>query len=322
MKNKLLRHKEVIVNKITVFLRKARFVLHLKPELKSVWLFIKHYFGGLYDRTDKHHLFLLSGGLAFSLFTCIIPLVLIIFWILGNFLSSEEVELQIINLINTVIPYDEYAEFTRQIIFSRVYEIVEFKNTAGVIGFVGLFFAASGFFSSMRTVLNKIFGTEVDVNFLLGKLRDFLFIMLAILLFFFSTLAIPILEVLRKISQSTEYLQIFNHPFFQQIYTILISFLLIMILMYLFYRVIPTKKIRRRSALVGAIWASLLWVAAKTLFGYYITHFQTWGRIYGTYALIIVIAFWIYYTAAVFIIGAEIGKLFDERIDEKNKLHV
>lgn len=318
MKNKILDR--IKISKLYELYRKARLLVHINPLWKRAWSFIKHYFGGLYDRTDKHHIFLLSGGLAFSLFTCIIPLVLIIFWILGNFLSSEEVELQIINLINTVIPYDEYAEFTRQIIFSRVYEIVEFKNTAGLIGFVGLFFAASGFFSSMRTVLNKVFGTDTDVNFFLGKLRDFLFIILAILLFFFSTLAIPILEVLRKISQSTDYLQIFNHPFFQQIYTILISFILILILMYLFYRVIPTKKIRRRSALVGAAWSSLLWVAAKTLFGYYITHFQTWGRIYGTYALIIVVAFWIYYTAAVFIIGAEIGKLFDERIDEKSKL--
>jgi len=319
VKNKFLKLKNDFINRFYTLSRKFRFVLHINPSLKSIWLFMTHYFGGLYDRTDRHHVFLLAGGLAFSLFTCIIPLVLIVFWILGNFLSSEEVELQIINLINTVIPYDEYAEFTRQIIFSRVYEIVEFKNTAGVIGFVGLFFAASGFFSSMRTVLNKIFGTEVDVNIFLGKLRDFLFIMLAILLFFFSTLALPIVEVLRKISESTSYLQIFNHPVFQQIYTIIISFALILFLMYLFYRVIPTKKIRRISALVGAAWSSLLWVGAKILFGYYITHFQTWGRIYGTYALIIVIAFWIYYTAAVFIIGAEIGKLFDERVDEKSK---
>ncbi len=306
-----------ISDKFAVLLRKARYVLHLKPRLRYFWNFIKHYFGGLYDRTDKHHIFLLSGGLAFSLFTCIIPLVLIMFWILGNFLSSEEVELQIINLINTIIPYDEYAAFMRQIIFSRVYEIVEFKNTAGLIGFIGLFFAASGFFSSMRTVLNKVFGADTDVNFFLGKLRDFLFIILAILLFFFSTLALPILEVFRNISESTPYLQIFNHPVFQQLYTILISFALILFLMYLFYRVVPTKKIRRKSAFVGAAWSSVLWVAAKTLFGYYITHYQTWGRIYGTYALIIVVAFWIYYTAAVFIIGAEIGKLFDERLDKK-----
>jgi membrane protein len=174
----------------------------------------------------------------------------------------------------------------------------------------------------MRTVLNKIFGTDVDINFFLGKLRDFLFIMLAILLLFISTLAFPILEVLRNISGSTTFLQIFNQPFFQQIYTTLISFVLILILMYLFYRIIPTKKIRRKSAVVGAAWSAFLWVGAKILFGYYITHFQTWGRIYGTYALIIVIAFWIYYTAVVFIVGAEIGKLFDERFDEKNKMKV
>jgi uncharacterized BrkB/YihY/UPF0761 family membrane protein len=28
-----------------------------------------------------------------------------------------------------------------------------------------------------------------------------------------------------------------------------------------------------------------------------------------------VVAFWIYYSAAVFILGAEIGKLFDERLN-------
>ena len=87
--------------------------------------------------------------------------------------------------------------------------------------------------------------------------------------------------------------------------------------MYLFYSFIPTSKIKHRSALVGAIWASLFWVGMKILFGYYLANFQTWGKIYGAYALVIVIAFWIYYTAAVFIIGAEIGKLFDERLKEK-----
>ncbi|GIV45871.1 MAG: hypothetical protein KatS3mg036_0689 [Ignavibacterium sp.] len=316
MKNKLL---EIVKkSRFYEFYRKARLLVHLNPVWSKVWSFIKHYFGGLYDRIDRHHVFLLSGGLAFSLFTCIIPLVLIAFWILGNFLSSEEMELQIINLINTVIPYDQYAEFTKQIIFSRVYEVVEFKNAAGIIGFVGLFFAASGFFSSMRTVLNKINGQEVDVNFFLGKLRDFLIIIVAILLFFASILALPFIELLRKIADVTEYLQFFNAPVFQQLYTILISFLVILFLMYLFYRLVPTRKIRRTSALMGAIWASLLWVGAKTAFGYYISHFQTWGRIYGTYALLVVIAFWIYYTAAVFIIGAEIGKLFDERRNDIN----
>lgn len=297
--------------------RKLRYLYHLRPRWKKIVAFFKHYFGGLYVRFDTHHIFLFSGGLAFSLFTCIIPLILIVFWILGNFLSSEEMELQIITLINTIIPYDDYANFTKEIIFSRVYEVIEFKNIAGIVGFAGLFFAASGFFSSMRTVLNKINGTDIDINIFLGKLRDFLVILIAILLFFTSVLLFPLLELLKSIAASTPYLQFFNNPIFQNIFTILFSLLLMTLLNFLFYTFIPTVKIKKRAALVGALWAAVLWVGAKTAFGYYLSHFQTWGKIYGAYALLIVIAFWIYFTAALFIIGAEIGKLFDERLKER-----
>ncbi len=79
----------------------------------------------------------------------------------------------------------------------------------------------------------------------------------------------------------------------------------------------PTEKIRKRSVVLGATWASIFWVGAKILFGIYLSNFTTFSRIYGAYALGIVVAFWIYYTAAVFILGAEIGKLFDERLNER-----
>ena len=77
----------------------------------------------------------------------------------------------------------------------------------------------------------------------------------------------------------------------------------------------PTAMLATSS--IGAIWASLFWVGAKILFGMYLSNFTTFSRIYGAYALGIVVAFWIYYTSAVFILGAEIGKLFDERITLK-----
>ena len=180
-----------------------------------------------------------------------------------------------------------------------------------------MFFAASGFFSSMRTVLNKINGTDIDVNVFLGKLRDFLFIISVILLFFISIMALPLLELFISIAQETPYLQFFAHPIFQRVFTALFSLLIMYFIFYSFYRFIPTIKIRSKSAFVGAGWAALLWVGMKILFGYYLSNFGTWGRIYGAYALMVVIAFWIYYTSAVFIIGAEIGKLFDERLTEK-----
>jgi membrane protein len=83
------------------------------------------------------------------------------------------------------------------------------------------------------------------------------------------------------------------------------------------YKFMPIIKIRKRSVAIAALWASIFWVGAKVLFGIYLSNFTTFSRIYGAYALGIVVAFWIYYSAAVFILGAEIGKLFDERLNAK-----
>lgn len=317
MKNKIL---EIIRNSKTYALfRKVKYFLHLIPAWHWFVSFVKHYFGGLYDRTDRHHLFLLSGGLAFSLFVCIIPMTLIIFWLLGKFLNSVEVELQIVTLIDTLIPYDTYANFVKDVIFQRVQEVVEYRNIAGWVGIVGLFFAASGFASSLRTILNKINGTDIDINIFLGKLRDFVVIISIVLVFLVLILLLPILDFLVSFAQSTPYLQIFNQPIFQRVFTASFSFFIMFFIFAVLYKFMPTVKIRKRSVALGAVWASLFWVGAKILFGMYLANFTTFSRIYGAYALGIVVAFWIYYSAAVFILGAEIGKLFDERLSEKQK---
>lgn len=317
MKNKILNI--IRASKPYYYFRKIRFFLHLRPSWHKIKAFSIHYFGGLYDRIDRHHVFLLGGGLAFSLFVCIIPTTLIIFWLLGKFLNSAEVELQLITLIETVIPYEAYSEFVKDVIFQRVREVVEFRNLAGFVGIVGLFFAASGFASSLRTVLNKVFGTDLDMNIFLGKLRDFVVILIVVLSFLVTTMSLPLLDFFRSLATTTPYLQFFNRPIFAAIISAGVSFVLMYFIFSMLYKFMPIIKIRKRSVLIGALWAALMWVGAKMLFGMYLSSFKTFSRIYGAYALGVVVAFWIYYTAIVFIIGAEIGKLFDERVDKKNK---
>jgi len=276
---------------------------------------LKHYFGGLYVRMDTDHIFLFAAGLAFNILICVIPFVLIFFWILGIFLSSESVAIQVNTIIDTVIPYKQYADYAKSIIFKRITEVIEYKNIAGFLGIFGLFFAASSFFSSLRTVLNKIFGAEKEPNFLIGMLRDFLIIILSIFLFPALTFLFPIIDFIRSFPDEYEIFSLLKIPLFEQAFTIVFSIVILFIMFWLIYKFIPTKKIRKRSAAFGAIWAALLWEGAKQLFGYYIRNFPTLGMIYGTYIFVVVVAFWLYYSAIVFIIGAEIGKLFDQRLE-------
>ena len=280
------------------------------PNLKELF---SHYFGGLYQRIDDHHVFLNAGGLSFSLFICIIPFILIIFAVLGSILDSNNMQYQINVLIDTIIPYDEYSEFVKKIIFARINEVIEYKNLAGIVGGFGLLFAASGLFSSMRTILNQVFGIEKDVNFLLGKLRDFALVIMVILIFFLTTISAPVIDVLRQSAGQFKSLEFFNAPIFEHFFFTLVSFSVIYLVFTVLYIAVPLEKLKKKAIAFSALWAAILWETAKEVFGYYIYHLSSFGKIYGTYAIVVVVAFWIYYSSVVFIIGAEIGKLFQER---------
>jgi membrane protein len=293
--------------------RKCRFLLHLSPRYKFIKGFLKHYFVGLYNRIDHHHVFLLGGGLAFSLFVCIIPFTLILFAVLGLILDSAHVQYQVNTLIDTIIPYYQYSEFVKKIIFSRIGEFIEYRNIAGIVGGFGLLVAASGLFSSMRTILNTVYGVEIEINIILAKLKDFALILMVLIIFFITTIIMPFIDLLRQKADSWEELSFLQSGIFGHFVFSILSLLLIFVVFTILYFAVPSKKIGKKAILISSLWAAILWEAAKQLFGYYIYNFSALGRIYGTYALVVVVAFWIYYSSIVFIIGAEIGRLFYER---------
>ncbi len=293
--------------------RKLRFVLHLTPSYSKIKSFVIYYYNGLVKRIDEHHVFLFAGGLAFSIFICIIPFVLIIFAVLGNLLDSTYVQFQINTLIETIIPYSRYSEFVKKIIFNRINEVIAYRNIAGIIGGFGLLFAASSLFSSMRTILNKVYGVEIDVNIFIAKLRDFALVFMVIIIFFITTISMPTIDLLRQKAGEYNTFEFLSNGIFSHVIFSLLSLLLIFIVFTVLYVTVPLRKLGRKATLMSALWAAVLWEAAKQLFGYYLYNFAAFNRIYGAYALVVVVAFWIYYSSVVFIIGAEIGHLYYER---------
>ena len=284
------------------------------PTAYDIKNFLKHYLGGLYKRADEHHVFLFGSGLAFSLFLCIIPFVLIIFSLLGSLLQAESVKQQITAFINAAVPYKEYADYARQIIFSRMAEFIEYKTLAGLVGGIGLLFAASGLFSSMRTVLNMVFGVEKDKSAVIGKLRDLGMVLFIIVFVLMATVILPAIDILKNVIRKSPVINFIQLSEFQHVFITGASFLIIFMTFYVFYRFIPYAKLGRKVPAISAFWAAVFWEIAKRLFGYYLYNLASLDRIYGTYTLVVVLALWIYYSSVLFIIGAEIGQLYREKL--------
>ena len=279
---------------------------------KAAWYYAK----GLVDRVSSHHVFLLAGGLSFSIFICIIPLVLIIFAALGILFKEPSIIRELNAFIDRVIPYPNYAADVKAFITARVEEFTVYKSVAGIIGAVGVFFASSGLFSSMRTILNMVFRVRREELIFIGKLRDFGLVLLVLAFFLLSIMFIPALSIVKQLSTRIDVLNSFQLSFLERMVLTAVSFVIIMLVFFVIYLLVPRTRQKMKVLLVSSISASLLWHVAERLFGYYISHFLTIRIIYGTYAFLIVVAFWIYYTSLIFILGAEIGQLYRERQSE------
>jgi len=282
--------------------------------LRYIWGWIRHYIGGLYNRFDDHHIFLLAGGLAFSIFVCIIPMLLIIFSLLGSILEKPSVTNEINIIIDRLIPYSDYAAFVKEKVFARIDEFKLYKGIAGIIGMVGMFFASSGLFSSMRTILNTVYRVRRKETALIGKLHDFGLVLLVLLYFLLSVTILPSLDIIQRFADNLKILTPFRYGIMQDITIGIISFIIILFAFYIMYWLVPHRRRPQKVIIVSALSAAILWELAKQLFGIYITHALTLRKVYGAYMLIVVVAFWVYYTSLVFIIGAEIGQLFRERM--------
>jgi len=169
----------------------------------------------------------------------------------------------------------------------------------------------------MRTILNSIFGSSEDKGFLIGLIRDFGMVLLIIAMVLVSTFVLPSMNVFIKVTEEIELLKNFRVD--EVIHTLFsfTSFLVVLLLFFLFYSLIPYAKLNKKVTFVGAFWATVLWELARIVFAYYVQTFLQSNRFYEAFLLVVVLLFWLFYASILFIIGAEIAQLYRERLESK-----
>ncbi len=272
-----------------------------------------YYVKNLIDKFDNDHVWVLASGISFNMLICLIPFVLIILTILGIYLDSEVVHEQIIRYLDSVIPLP--AQYKERAIFElieRTKELTSNKFITGAIGITGMFWTVSGLFSTMRDVLNRIFRIDTDVNYFLGKLKDFGLVILSVILFFTSMMITSGVQIAEDY-WSALFGEALTLTLFQKLVPFVIGFIVTFFLFYVLYALVPHWKINNKVTLVSSLISSIFFEALKYLFAVYVLKFANFGRIYGAYATIVISIFYIYYVSVIFVIGAEIGEIYSKR---------
>lgn len=169
----------------------------------------------------------------------------------------------------------------------------------------------------MRTILNQIFHTHIQKSAFIGLLRDIGMVILLVFFITLSTFVLPAMNILIKIADDYTLLGSLNISTLWDTIFWISSLLILFVMFFALYYLIPYAQLPKRVALIGAFWTTFLWEIARSIFGYYVRGFLSTSALYGAFILIVVILLWVFYSSCIFIIGAEIGQLYRERLQAK-----
>jgi membrane protein len=243
----------------------------------------------------RHNVFGLSASLSFYALFALIPLVLLIFFLLSQFVfSSDYAIVKLAILTGNLVP-----DFSNKIMV-EVYSASQAKAAWGALGLFVLLWTITPLASAMRSAFYTIATMVEAPSYFKRKFKDVLSVLGILLLFFLFTSAGFIIE------QAVRFLAVHFHASQLSIVGSFSTLLLTTLLIVVFYKVFFPLRVAFVHLLLGACLTALLWLAMRPAFGLFLSLNQNYGAVFGSMKAMFVSITWLYLNFAVFLLGTEL----------------
>ncbi|MDQ3518641.1 MAG: YihY/virulence factor BrkB family protein, partial [Gemmatimonadota bacterium] len=216
--------------------------------------------------------------------------------------------------VDSLLP--PHAETAQSPIHSILDDIVKARGSVGLIGLVAFIWFTTGLFGTLRSVLAEVFDIQDTRGVVGGKIFDIKITVVATVLFVAYTMlnayvgiatsrgvqVIAGLGVRAEVIGRAEY-------FLAKA----IALLAILSMFFALYKYLPSRRIRWQAAMLGAIFTATFFEIARNLFTAYLRSFDPGSLYTGTLYTIVILVLWVYYSAFFFIIGGELGQVYELR---------
>ena len=235
-----------------------------------------------------------AASLSFFLSISLIPLATLFFKLLVLLVGNGAYSAGLQRAISTMYPYLPQ---------NFILDTISHSRKIGGIGssWVVLLIGAHWGVNQLDRSLSHIFGLRIKVHRQTRKYNYFrrMAVVLGGLVFIVMFLAFGFEWTLRK--------QMFlSGPLLLSILPPLFGLLLVTIVL----QHLPRLHVLFRHALLGGLVTTVLWWVAKEGFGWYLKHTPTWGVLYGSLGSLMASLVFLYYSCAIFMLGAEVTAAF------------
>jgi membrane protein len=250
-----------------------------------------------------------SAALAFYTIFSLAPILVVVIAVAGALFGADAVRGQIYREFRGVMGA-ETASFVQGVLQSAARHG---SGLAAVVGTATLLVGASAVFVQLQESLNVVWAVAPHpgaafTTLLKKRLLSFALVLgLGFLLVVSLVLSAALTAfgglVERRFALPANLLTVANG---------VISYLLVMLLFAMVYRVLPDVRLSWREVWTGGAVTAFLVAAGKALIGLYLGH-STTASTYGAAGSLVVILLWVYYTSLVFLFGAELTRVHSRR---------
>ncbi|MDT8307827.1 MAG: YihY/virulence factor BrkB family protein [Anaerolineae bacterium] len=252
----------------------------------------------------------LAAALSYYTVFSIAPLLVIVIAVAGRVLGEEAVRGEIAAQIGSTVG-PETAEFIQSLV-ANAREPAS-GTIAAIIGVITLFLGASGVFGQLQGALDTIWRVEpAPGRGIRGTIEDrFLGFAMVLAIGFLLMVA---LVASTAISVASSFLadRLPLPPGWLSVLDFVLSFALITVLFAIIFKVLPRVQLAWRDVWLGAAVTSFLFNIGKLLIGWYLGTTGA-GSAFGAAGSLIVLLLWVYYSAQIFLLGAEFTKVYATR---------
>ncbi|OVE77036.1 hypothetical protein BVX98_03840 [bacterium F11] len=281
--------------------------------MNNLWSLLKETFHAWH----QDNVVLLAGALSFFAVFSLVPILVITIAIAGQFLGEQQAQQEIYRQA-TILFNPQAAHAIKSLLAGAT------KSSAGIASFfsgVLLIFISIRVFSQLQDALKIIWRVkEKKIGLIKSALKKrFLSFLMLIGVGLFLFLALLLDISLQLFSSSVnQWMPEIDKLLLLRFSSVVASLIVFTILCAMVYRFGPRTNVQWKDVWFGAVTASFLLLVSR----YLLTFYFRWSNIitlYGAAGSIIVILLWIYFSAQIFLFGAELTWAYAYRFGSRAK---
>jgi membrane protein len=277
---------------------------------------LSDYLRRVWDNSAEDNIFFLASGIAFNILLAAVPFFLLLVSGLGYVLNlSPAASLARVSvLIDRLLPPE--SGNARAVLYGLLNDVIRARGQVGLYSAIGFVWFSTRLFGSLRSVLASVFDIDRDRGIIDGKLFDArVTIMATSLVVAYTALSAYMAIATTRGAEVLAAVGVQSQTMGTLTYTAgrILAFTVIGLMFFALYKYLPNRHIRGPTALVSATVAAVLFELAKVAFRSYIRHFNPGSFYTGTLAAIAIVIVWVYYAALLFVLGGEVGQVYELR---------